>query len=109
MIKTETTLRYMPEKLQAFKKYIEEYVCTYFITDEDCYTIVFYKELENHYIPYVLLLCRPTSNWVEIYVNTTYDDLSKKDAPVITTNLISNDMNKFIEAIRQCVKEENNA
>lgn len=105
MIKTETTLRYMPEKLQAFKKYIEEYVCTYFVSDEDMHNIMFYKELEEHYIPYILLLCRPDSEWVEIYVNTTHDDLSKKDAPVITTNLISNDMNKFIEAIRKCVKE----
>lgn len=108
MIKTETTLRYMPEKLQAFKKYIQGYVCTYFVSDEDCHTIIFYKELEEKYIPYVLLLCRPDSNWVEIYVNTTHNDLSTKDASVIKTNLISNDMNKFIEAIRQCIKEGNN-
>lgn len=100
----------MPKKLQTFKKYIEEYICTYFVTSKENHTIIFYTEHEDNYVPYVLLVCNMNSDYVEIYVNKTYDDISGEDAqPVITTNLISNDMNKFIEAIRKCVKEEKNA
>ena len=106
MIKTETTLRYMPEKLQAFKKYIEEYICTYFVSSEGNHTIIFYTEHEDRYVPYVLLVCDMDSDYVEIYVNKTYDDLGSEDTQPVITNLISNDMVKFLEAINKCIKEK---
>lgn len=106
MIKTDLTMRYMPKKLQAFKKYIEEYICTYFVSSEGNHTIIFYTEHEDHYVPYVLLVCDMDSDYVEIYVNKTYDDLGSEDTQPVITNLISNDMVKFLEAINKCIKEK---
>ena len=106
MISTKATLLHMPKKLQAFKKYIEEYICTYFVSSEGNHTIIFYTEHEDRYVPYVLLVCDMDSDYVEIYVNKTYEDISGKDAQPVITNLISNDMVKFLEAINKCIKEK---
>ena len=101
------SINYMPDRLKAFKKYIEKYDCTYIVApgndeDETNYALIFYKEDK----PYIMVCQHENSNWATIYVNHYGDDWSKSDCPVRPENLISNDMKQFIYAIRECKESE---
>lgn len=101
MISTEKMLTYMPPKLAAFKKYIEEYECSYFITELGTHNIVFY--LEDTGLPYVLLIAKNDSKHAEIYANLMHDRLDRPNS-VLNHELISNDMKLFLQVIRKCKK-----
>ena len=101
MINCEQTISEMPAKLKAFKKYIEKYNCTY-CARGNVHTLYFYKEHENHYRPYIIVAYTPGDPHTVIYVNYKLDDLSVEDAPIHRENFVTNDMKKFLEAIREC-------
>lgn len=99
MISTAITLRNMPAKLAAFKQYIERYACTYNEYD-GMYSLVFYKH--NTEQPYVFVSWnskRPAA--AKIYVNWQEENIFAAEYEVKEENFV-HDMNKFIEAIRQC-------
>lgn len=109
MISTKATLLHMPKKLQAFKKYIEGYMCSYTV-ENGMHTVTFYRETDDDsYTPYLLLVCEKEDYFVSVYVNKGAEKTSGDYKSNIQVENISNDMNKFIEAIRKCVKEEKNA
>ena len=103
MINTQQTIKAMPAKLQAFKKYIEKYECTYCGKGHE-HALYFYKSRDGQYIPYVIIVYVPEEyRGVVIYINYALEDLSKLDRPISRKNFATNDMKKFLEAIRECV------
>lgn len=103
MFVTSEIIKYLPKRLQAFKKYIEKYECGYMV-EEITKSIVFYHK--ETLMPYVLVIDAPHAHHVEIYVNYQADNWSRPNAPLRKENLISNDMNAFLAVIREC-KESN--
>lgn len=103
MINTQQTIKEMPAKLRAFKKYIEKYECTYCDKGNE-HALYFYKPRDGQYMPYVIVVYVPgESHHVVIYINYELEDLSKPDSPISRKNFATNDMKKFLEAIRECV------
>ena len=103
MLVTDKMIEYLPAKLKAFKRYIEKYDCIYMFSKVTA--IIFYHKETG--MPYVMLAQAPESSFVEIYVNYQADDWGSPECPLRKENLISNDMNSFLLAIREC-KESNN-
>ena len=105
MINTYSMLHYMPEKLRAFKRYIEKYECACFKKGE-INTLYFYKETEIALLPYILVLFRPTDKHVIIYVNKELKVLNDSD-DVLPENIATNNMKMFLKHIRECAESKN--
>lgn len=103
MVLTSEMINYMPIKLKAFRKYIEKYDCVYWVNGVS--TIMFYHKDTG--MPYVMLIDDPGTHFVKIYVNYQADNWARPGCTIREENSISNDMNAFILAIREC-KESNN-
>jgi hypothetical protein len=100
MLNTERTINQMPKLLRAFRKYIEKYECTYWVTPDGMYNLMFYHKMSD--MPYLLVLQQDNSSYPIIYVNSKGDNWYGDTPTIREENLISNDMRKFIEAIREC-------
>ena len=99
MLSTELTVNAMPTRLKAFRKYIEKYECSYRITKDGLHSLLFYYKTGG--MPYLMVLDQADLKSVIIYVN--YNGENWFNEPKIKKeNIISNDMRKFIEAIREC-------
>ena len=103
MFVTSEIIKDLPKRLQAFKRYIEKYECGY-VVGEKARRIVFYHK--ETLMPYVFVIDAPQLHHVVIYVNYRADDWSRPNAPIRLENLISNNMNAFLAAMREC-KESN--
>lgn len=103
MFITSEITKYLPKRLQAFKRYIEKYECGY-MAEEKTKSIVFYHK--ETLTPYILVIDAPQAPHVVIYVNYQADNLSRPNAPLRKENFISNNMNAFLAVIREC-KESN--
>lgn len=103
MINTQETIKILPPKLRGFKKYIEKYECSILFGDNfESASLIFYHKSDK--IPYVIVTQKVDSDYALIYVNREHEDLTKDDAKPKIENLITNDMEKFIMAIRECVE-----
>lgn len=112
MINTKETLFYMPDKLQTFKRYIEKYECSYFISmgirfAEMTNTLIFYHK--DTMMPYLMVCVDEDTAWPRIYMNCTAENWYKRDDifPLHKATEISNDMNAFIAAIHECKESSN--
>lgn len=103
MFVTSEITKYLPKRLQAFKRYIEKYECGYMVEELNRSIVFYHKET---LMPYVLVIDAPHAHYVEIYVNYQADNWSRPNASLRKENLISNDMNAFLAVIREC-KESN--
>lgn len=88
MLLTSRMIDNMPDKLKAFSKYIEKYDCT-FTSGIGAASLLFYNR--NTQEPYVSVMQIMTQPYVSVYVK---ENSGKQD--------ISNDMNSFLKAIREC-------
>lgn len=103
MISTELTLLNMPMQLAAFKQYITEYECVYFVSGK-YHTLIFYHNTTAQ--PYVMIIYTKEKPFPVIYVNYQFDDWSQQNCTINKENIISNNIMKFLEAIRQCKKSD---
>lgn len=103
MIHTKSTIEYMPRMLKAFKKYIEKYDCSY-SSKNGTSSLIFYHN--STMMPYILITVKQDSHYPIIYVNYNADNWNNPNCQLRSENLISNDMKKFIEAIRECKVSE---
>lgn len=101
MISTELTLLNMPKQLTAFKQYITKYECTYFVSCK-YHTLIFYHNITAQ--PYVMIMWTKEKPFPVIYANYQFDDWSLQNCTINEENIISNNIMKFLEAIRQCKK-----
>lgn len=99
MLSTELTINTMPTHLKAFRKYIEKYECSYHVTKDGHHGLLFYHK--NGGMPYLMVLDRADLKSVIIYANYKGDNWFN-EPKIKEENIISNDMRKFIEAIREC-------
>ena len=99
MIHTASTIEYMPRMLKAFKKYIEKYDCSY-SSKNGTSSLIFYHN--GSLMPYILIIVNQDSHYPIIYVNYNGDNWNNPNCKLRSENLISNNMKKFIEAIREC-------
>lgn len=105
MIDTNTTIERMPRLLASFKKYIEKYVCTYEVTVNEghkVYSLVFYEKKSK--MAYLIICVDDASTYPIIYVNKDADNWGNKNCIVRPDNYISNNINAFLEAIRNCAE-----
>ena len=99
MILTEHTIENMPRLLKSFKKYIEKYDCSYSVKYGTS-SLTFYHK--DSLMPYVLIAVQDDSYYPVIYVNKHADNWSREDCVIRVEDIISNNFNAFIEAIREC-------
>lgn len=105
MIDTNTTIERMPRLLASFKKYIEKYVCTYQVSVKEghkVYSLVFYEKKSK--MAYLIICVDDASTYPIIYVNKDADNWGNKNCIVRPDNYISNNINAFLEAIRNCAE-----
>ena len=99
MILTEHTIENMPRLLKSFKKYIEKYECSYLVKYGTS-SLTFYHK--GSMMPYVLIAVQDNCNYPIIYVNKHADNWSREGCVIRVEDIISNNFNAFIEAIREC-------
>lgn len=105
MIDTNATIKGMPRLLSSFKKYIEKYVCTYQVSvtkGHPVYSLIFYEKKSK--MAYIMICVDDASTYPIIYVNKDADNWGNKNCIVRPENYISNNINAFLEAIRNCAE-----
>jgi hypothetical protein len=110
MILTEHTIENMHRLLKSFKKYIEKYECSY-SSKNGTSSLTFYHSSLTFYhdgtlMPYIMITVNQDSHYPIIYVNYNADNWNNPNCQLRSENLISNDIKKFIEAIRECKASE---
>jgi predicted RNase H-related nuclease YkuK (DUF458 family) len=103
MILTEHTIENMHRLLKSFKKYIEKYECSY-SSKNGTSSLTFYHD--GTLMPYIMITVNQDSHYPIIYVNYNADNWNNPNCQLRSENLISNDIKKFIEAIRECKASE---